>query len=57
MEEIKAYLFNNTDLSDAQVDELAYEIEQRIDYSPIYDQIDKILEQFAQSDDYAKSQG
>lgn len=57
MQEIKDYLSDNTDLSDAQINELAYDILHRLDYSPIYNQIDEILRQFSYTDDYAKSQG
>jgi hypothetical protein len=52
---IRDYLWNNTDLPESTLDDVAQDIEERLDYSPIYDQIDKLLKQSAYAADYERT--
>lgn len=50
--DIKAYLANNTDFCDAQLDILAELVYCRINYSPIYSQIDQLTDALTQYEDW-----
>jgi hypothetical protein len=52
---IRDYLWNNTDLPESTLDDVAQDIEERLDYSPIYEQIDKLLKQSAYAADYERT--
>lgn len=41
-EEIKLYLQDNTDLSDEVINTITTEIYNRLDYAPMYEQIDEL---------------
>ena len=42
IEDITLYLGDNTDLTDKQISDIAEEIYNRLDYSPMYEQIDTL---------------
>lgn len=42
--DIKSYLADNTDLPEEQIVELAYHCYMKLDYKPIYEQIDTFVE-------------
>lgn len=48
IEDIKTYLADNTDFNSNQLHILAEHIYFRIDYSPIYDQIDRLTDALTQ---------
>jgi hypothetical protein len=52
---IRDYLWNNTDLPESTLDDVAQDIEERLDYSPIYEQIDKLIKQSAYAADYERT--
>lgn len=55
LDTVRDYLWNNTDLPEATLDSLANDIEQRLDYSSLYEQIDALLKQFAYAADYDRT--
>lgn len=52
---IRDYLWNNTDLPESTLDDFARDIEERLDYTPMYEQIDELLKQFAYWEDYDRT--
>lgn len=54
-DEIKDYLSDNTDLPESALDDLAHDIEERLDYTHMYEQIDELLKQFTYWDDYDRT--
>ena len=48
-QEIKIYLRDTTSLSEDQLQLVAYQIRRRLNYAPIYDQIDVLKDEFIDS--------
>lgn len=55
LDEIKDYLSDNTELPDGKLTELAYDIQSRLDPTPMHDQIDELLRQFGYAEDYERT--
>lgn len=52
LQEVRDYLYDNTDFTDSELTELAYEIHGRLDPTPMHEQIDELLRQFEYAEDY-----
>ena len=48
-QDIKIYLRDTTSLSEDQLELVAYQVRRRLNYGPIYDQIDVLKEEFIDS--------
>ena len=48
-QDIKIYLRDTTSLSEDQLELVAYQVRRRLNYGPIYDQIDQLKEEFIDS--------
>lgn len=48
-QDIKVYLRDTTSLTEDQLELVAYQVKHRLNYSPIYDQIDQLKDEFIES--------